>query len=565
MQSQWGAVGTMSATANIYLSSDYGKSYRVTSVSSTIADVVSIISMDGSNALYSNPATVYYSSDYGVSWKISFNLSTGLQMGPASCVKIYGNDAYCGRYNNSGFFYSIDKGKTFTKNADVVSGIYLTKCGSTLYIAGSYVVYKSIDNGVTATAIISTTSIRKVICIASYPGIYGDFIWFGNEDTAINYYSNNADSSGTVSWTTVPTNGVFKPGTCVISANGRRMIGASSYGTPPAGTGLWWGKNVYMTTPPAFPVMSSVRQDFTIQCDMVDRNVVCGAYPQGVVTAPPYIYYSTNYGITLTKAFGGAVMTTISIAMSGTNVIAVAAPGNTPAASTYNYYTSNNSGQTYTQGVSAGIITAGAFHGQIGFVGQYAAHGRLNGTISYSSDYGVTWETALTNLGESTSGEWTSVKLYGNGSVGIACKANGIYYSSNYGATWTLSNYTATRAYSSGMTSNGYIFASVGATIGNFAVLRSVDNGATWTTTSLSAGVTFSGVPTRVIRCTVAGWNYVIVGEDDTSANYYSKDFGDTWTKVVGASKPATGAISNDGYFMILGGENNLYYGRNTY
>ena len=211
------------ATRTFYLSSDYGKTYIVTSTSGQNA-TGSSIAIDGAKAICSGNGT-FYSTNYGSTW----TASTGGPTGGMSCV-IYGNDAYCGTYA-SNLFYSRNGGQSFT--ASSIVGSCVTKCGTTLYIGAYNNIYKSIDNGVTGTVLWNSTSIRRCLCIASCPGTSGDFVWFGNEDTSDNYYSNN----GGTNWTQII--GVGKPYTCVVTST-RIISGGNS--------GFFWGKNAYITS-----------------------------------------------------------------------------------------------------------------------------------------------------------------------------------------------------------------------------------------------------------------------------------------------------------------------------
>lgn len=236
-----GSVGTQNATPNYYLSTNAGQSYTVTSISPGVAAVGPVnepyISMDGSNAIW---ASYYhaprYSSNAGASWTASTGGTTFV-----SDVKIYGNNAYFGTYGANGFYYSTNKGQSFTKNATVTRGKCITKCGSNLYIAGSGNIYKSTNNGVTAS-IIMTQALGDPASITSFPGTNGHFVWFGIDGNSSNYYTNNADSSGTVTWTTV-ANGARTPNTS--AANSTRMLAGSGYGEALAG--IFWGRNAYIT------------------------------------------------------------------------------------------------------------------------------------------------------------------------------------------------------------------------------------------------------------------------------------------------------------------------------
>jgi hypothetical protein len=150
---------------------------------------------------------------------------------------MYGNNVYV--CSNTGFYYSTNAGLTFTKSTNIpATNIWsVTMVGTTLYIGGTNKIYKSTDNGVTATAVLSSTSARNVVSITSCPATNGDFVWFGNDDTNTNYYSNNSG----INWTTIAS-GASKP--FLSWATPTRMI--SGVATGVATGGFYWGRNAYI-------------------------------------------------------------------------------------------------------------------------------------------------------------------------------------------------------------------------------------------------------------------------------------------------------------------------------
>jgi hypothetical protein len=224
------AIGRLtSATGTIvcYVSSDYGKTY--VSASGAVSSTSGTITMSGAVALRGGyNETVYRSTDYGNTWT-----SVAL-FGGIINMKIYGNNAYiCSA--NYGLYYSTNAGLTFTRSTIIPSAIYsVTMVGTTLYIGGANVIYKSTNYGVNVTTVLSSANARNVNSITSCPATNGDFVWFGNEDTSINYYSNNSGST----WTTVAV-GAAKPFLSWATAT-RMLTGATE------GGGLYWGRNAYI-------------------------------------------------------------------------------------------------------------------------------------------------------------------------------------------------------------------------------------------------------------------------------------------------------------------------------
>lgn len=236
-----GSVGTASTPANFYLSTNAGVSYTVTSFSGQVAALAAdepYISIDGLNAIWGSYSTApHYSSNAGASW----TESTGGAIRVTSVI-ISGDNAYFGTYVIGGFYYSRNRGQNFTKNTTVTNVNRIILCGSNLYIVGNNNIYRSTDHGVTISIITKPSFTGFPSSITGFPGTNGHFLWFATDSGNVNYYTNNADSTGTVTWTTV-SNGVSNASTC--AANGTRMIAGSGYGT--FGSGIYWGRNAYIT------------------------------------------------------------------------------------------------------------------------------------------------------------------------------------------------------------------------------------------------------------------------------------------------------------------------------
>ena len=222
------AMGNTSSnsTRTFYLSNDYGHSYTVTPTSgqSVPGYYGGSLAMNGSNAVCGGAAyNTFYSTNYGANWSVS----TG--SGVVAQIAMYENITYCGT-NGTAMTYSTNGGQTFTASSNIF-GFCVTKCGTNLYIGGSYKIYKSTDNGVSGTVVY--TSVRNVLCIASCPGTNGDFIWAGNEDNNINCYSND----GGTTWTQCI--GIHGTRTCVVTPT-RIIAGGGGV------VGFFRGKNAYI-------------------------------------------------------------------------------------------------------------------------------------------------------------------------------------------------------------------------------------------------------------------------------------------------------------------------------
>jgi len=186
---------TSGGTNNFYLSSDYGKTYSIASGAGTGSGINSLITMSGANAAYTAyQQEVYVSTNYGATWT-----SRGYALNNTD-LKMYGNYLYlCALSPSGGLFYSTNLGVTFTKSSTNVFTNCITQIGTTLYVGGTNVIYKSTNNGVSLTAIFTSTSIGTTMAIASCSGTSNDFIIVSNDGSGIAggkfNYSNDGGST----------------------------------------------------------------------------------------------------------------------------------------------------------------------------------------------------------------------------------------------------------------------------------------------------------------------------------------------------------------------------------
>ncbi|NBY39728.1 MAG: exo-alpha-sialidase, partial [Flavobacteriia bacterium] len=168
------------------------------------------------------------------------------------------------------------------------------------------------------------------------------------------------------------------------------------------------------------------------------------------------IIYSSDNGVTWNTTTGFPNSTdrgTTGVAMSSdTGIYAICCGQST------GLYYSSNYGQSWTQ---SNITSAQYGSLAISSTGQYCiASGVTNGYIYNSSNYGQTW-TYNASLGY---GSFGGVSMSATGQyciiAGIAGSSNGIYYSSDYGITWKISNQTTYQFNKTVISSDGtYAFA----------------------------------------------------------------------------------------------------------
>ena len=136
--------------------------------------------------------------------------------------------------------------------------------------------------------------------------------------------------------------------------------------------------------------------------------------------------------------------------------------------------------------------------------GKYAvACQYLTGTIFYSSNYGATWTAS------SPSTTWYSVSISGSGPYAVACSTTQIYMSSNYGETWTSKASVSTMRSVSISDTGKNIIACNETTVPRY----SNDYGETWQTGTAVTGASFfnailSKTGTRAYMCHFNGIIY---------------------------------------------------------
>jgi hypothetical protein len=279
------------------------------------------------------------------------------------------------------------------------------------------------------------------------------------------------------------------------------------------------------------------------------------------------IYYSNTYGQSWTEATqptsleAGAIWSSMSMSNTGKYVVACVQNGN--------IYYSN----TYGQSWSASTAVSSSWRTiSISGSGQYAI--ASNGTLAYYStlnnfcgnvmvDYnilgtnigeslnllsfsvvansitpsGYTTKILQYNTGESwtvaiqpsgvTSANWRAVSMSATGQYAIACvfTTGKIYYSSDYGASWSQSNSATGVWMSVNMSTSGqYALGCTGGSTGG--IHYSNDYGKTWTNSS-------NGLFNYVsVSMSASGQYGVCCYKSGTSAGriYYSINYGRTWT-----------------------------------
>ena len=230
------------------------------------------------------------------------------------------------------------------------------------------------------------------------------------------------DASFGQTWTRTSSNGNVSP---AISSTGQYQI-VTGYGKTPqysSNYGQTWSNATIISGDTSFTLSAmSATGQYAIASQ--------GNYNHG-------ISYSTNYGQTWTLSnfpTNSATYLLRKIAMSGTGQYCVV--GNYVGGTQCGIWVSNNYGNDWLLRQANNINNLGA---AISYSGQYAIIG-CNPGIYYTSNYGVTW--TLVSQSIISTNVWALTAMSSSGQYCISSSASnlGMYYSSDYGQTWTVSN-----------------------------------------------------------------------------------------------------------------------------
>jgi hypothetical protein len=230
--------------------------------------------------------------------------------------------------------------------------------------------------------------------------------------------------------------------------------------------------------------------------------------------------------------------------------------------------------------------------------GQYAL-GCINNTstgkIYCSNDYGINWTeyTPPSNLVPTDPRNWTSVAISSSGQYAIGCIGNttsnvtrNIYYSNDYGSTWTVSNSIPGNWVSLSISSSGqYALGCIYNATFTGGSHYSNNYGVSWTKSTAKFGdasyqaVSISGSGQYAVACTYgtsSGYQYA---SSNTSTTYVSKDLTEvfeplykykTWTLL--NYTPQTSLVggrsivaSYTGQYLIASNQNGASYYSSNY
>jgi hypothetical protein len=173
----------------------------------------------------------------------------------------------------------------------------------------------------------------------------------------------------------------------------------------------------------------------------------------------------------------------------------------------------------------------------VSFDGQIMIWAFGAGGVYSSTNSGVAWETnfiaGVTNI--------FALACSSDGSKIAAAADNGIYYSANTGRDWLKTPAPAFKWNSVAMSSDGAKLAAVDL-IGSNGIYRSTDSGASWTQVNLGSW--------RSIASSADGSVLVAAGGESSGRITISTNSGDTWNVIAGQALESA-AVSADGTTII--------------
>jgi len=304
-------------------------------------------------------------------------------------------------------------------------------------------------------------------------------------------------------------------------------------------------------------------------CAMVGTNAIAvGGINKGSGTNGA-IYYSNDSGVTWTTALNIPSIRFLSCSMVGSYAIAVGGNSSTSCI----YYSSDN-GQTWNNGLNTSLTGENGFDScaMNKDSGQYAiAVAKKADTIYYSNNYGVSWTSTLSALTYlSSSGDGCSISATGQyaiatGRFGSSTGAY-IYYSNDYGNTWSEIVLTSTTSLSfSKKTTTCFMDGPNAIAIPNDVspgtnayVYYSSNYGASWSLSVTAPSTIFES-------CCINGSNIIAIGNNSTNTAgviYSSNNLGSSWTSITVSNVLLACYI--DGTNAIAVGIDGIYYSIDT-
>lgn len=492
----------------LYRSTDYGQTWSSTGTSDRYAGVA--VSASGqyqtatSFTFDGGSGSIYVSADYGATWTVYG--STGIIY---RAVAISASGKYQAVYViNSGVYYSTNYGQTWTFVASPNAFLY----GIAMSAAGNYVVLVARDpqqriyiNSLPLLQVATTSltaSNAAITSLTATTDIVAGRNIFSQNTLNTNILNLSAFAQ---SFSLVNSPGTFNY-TSAVSATGQyQLVGTSTYLYVSSNFGTTWtqvatvkdwtgvaisGAGNYMYAVDSTASTGNIYRstDFGLTWAVVSSSPGAGAYLWVAISAsgqyvltlgPSYYYLSSNYGATFTQVenFSSASFGFVAVSATGqymmirtlsSNVVsnnygatwtpifptsdgyalAISGTGQYQMAqntATNTMYLSSDYGATF-----AAVLATPCWSCAIDYTGQYQVIARLPTNIYYSVNYGVTWSIA-TNYPNPTQSR--SVSMSANAQYLLAPNANGPFYL-NRNSVWFPAGISTTTAQVSSLTTN---------------------------------------------------------------------------------------------------------------
>jgi hypothetical protein len=531
-------------------------------------------------------STIYYSSNYGQTWSAT-TLASSVNSIAISTSGQYQIAALLG--TTKGLYYSSNYGQTWT----VASGTSALNCYQVCISAsGQYasaciwntstVTYYSSNYGQTWTASNQAGVFFGIACSASGQyQVVGDGGQAGGAGAI--YYSTTYGRTWIASNIT-NTSGYIQWG--AMSATGQYASFATTL------KGIWISSDYGRTWAQAGGGITAY--NFRgISISASGQYQMAAGFTYG-------IYYSTNYGQTWSAGFpSGGNFFNIALSQNGQYAIACIASGGTPASTIYQstlpFFTAGSSTNLLTQSIQPTSITfndgsTGVSAGQpldygtfainwtqsgsasqnwfapsMSASGQYQVNAIYNGAIYYSSNYGQTW----TAVPSSPTLLWGRSSLSASGQYAIICPGNNnigtpgaTYISSTYGQTWSATPISVNGCVAISATGQYMAICNQSAgTSGSSAsgIFMSSNYGQSWTQTNTN---------TMYVICMSSTGQYLYASPYANTYAYYSTNYGQTWGIISGITPSSIGiqhitCSASGQYVTITGNATGLYYSNN--
>ena len=465
-QYQVNGQGQNGGVLGIYYSSNYGRTFTISSNTVSQACWFAAMSASGQYALVTQNAvsniSMYISNNYGR----TFNSVTLGFMGFGCTMSASGQYQMVAAYSagngfGTGIYYSINYGQTWTLSPSTASlgGMYQVATSangqySLSCLVASGLLYQSITpfaNTMASVNLLSQTlqpaaltfSDGSALTSASEPLDYSTFAvnwalsgstsqnWFAPSISASGQYQINAVYNGAIhyssnygqTWTAVTNSPTLSWGRSAMSASGQYAIicpGNNNITTP----GLTYISSTYGQTWSVTPI--SVNGCVAISATG-QYMAICNIFWADANNSTNGIYISSNYGQSWTQTNTNQMY---AICMSSTGQYLYASNYGAGSA-----YFSTNYGQTW--GIIPGITPSsiGVQHIACSGSGQYVTiTGNATG-IYYSNNYAKTFIKSASF----TTAQCMSVAMTATGQYQLAplWGSSTIYYSTNYGVSWS--------------------------------------------------------------------------------------------------------------------------------